>query len=171
MSLEVIEKKLWSPTQGRGQVIAEDGHTVLWEEDWQDNALADEGEESILNVWLREQAHPTKYMVVLDAAPSDTTTMATMDEIRAPGVDGYARQQVLAADWSAPALDGGDYQTQAAEKTFGPATSLWLGMTHVGLVTTSPGNTGKFLLYIALSATTQIAVGQAFKYTLRTKAQ
>lgn len=162
-------KKAWSPTIGRATLLSPEGD-ILWQDpDWVQNTLADEGEASVLNVYFREQANPTKYGALLTAAPSETTTNATMTEL----VGGaYVRQQYIAADWSAPALDAGDMQTTAANKTFGAATGAsWTGITHFALVTSASGTGGSFLLYLALSGTTTVAVGQSLIYTLRTKAQ
>jgi hypothetical protein len=97
--------------------------------------------------------------------------MASLTESKAPGADGYNRQQIVAGDWGAPALDAGDMQSQAAEKTFGPVTGTAMTVTHVALVTVATGTAGLFLLFLALSATTTVAVGQSFKYTLRAKVQ
>lgn len=156
---------------GKGQVINPDG-SIAWEEDWQPNALLDEGEQSVLEVYFREQTNPAKYLALLTATPTDTSTMATMTEVFAPPLNGYARQQVINTDWAATTLNSGDYQTTAAEKTFGPATSNpWNSLTRVALVTTATGTAGKLLLEVALSGTTTISVGQSFKYTLTVKAQ
>lgn len=161
----------WHPTEGRATLINPDG-SIAWEEEFQLNFLADEGEQNILNTWLLEQSHLTKYLVLLTATPDDTTTMATMTEVRTPGTDGYARQQIVAGDWSAPVLNSGDYQTSATEKIFGPATGTnWTSITYVGLVTTSTGTAGKFMVGVALSGSTNVNVGQSLKYTLRQKAQ
>jgi hypothetical protein len=97
--------------------------------------------------------------------------MAALTESKAPGVDGYSRQQILAGDWGAPALDAGDMQTQAAEKAFGPISGSAMTVTHMALVTVATGTAGKLLLFLALSASTTVAVGQSFKYTLRAKIQ
>jgi hypothetical protein len=169
MELYVPRKRLWSPTEGRGRLVAPSGE-VLWESEWIPNALADEGEENILNVWLREQAHLTKYLALLTAAPSETTTMATMTEL-GTGV-GYSRQQILAAEWGAPALDAGDMQSAAPEKSFGPASSSNWTLTHVALVTTASGTGGKFLSFLAVSGgPLTVPVGISYKYTLRAKLQ
>lgn len=169
--LEVVENKLWSPTEGRGQVIDEHGE-VVWEEDWQSNFLANEGEESILNVWMRGQANPTKWLALLTAAPTEVSTMATMTELFVPPLNGYARQEITAAEWGVPALDDTDMQSTAAEQSFGPVVGLaWTNFTHVAMVTAETGTAGKFLLALALSAATSVAVGQSFRYTLRAKVQ
>lgn len=176
--------KLWTPdgrlleapglhlVWGRGQVINPDG-SVAWEEDWQPNTLFDEGEESVLNVYFREQTNPTKFLALLTGAqPAETATMATMTELFAPPLNGYSRQALTAADWGAPALNAGDFQTTHVEETFGPASgSAWSSFTRVAMVTTSTGTAGKLILVVALSGTTSIAIGQSFKYTITTKAQ
>lgn len=158
---------------GRGTVLNADG-SVAWEEDWQRNALLDEGEQSVLEVYFREQANPTKFLALLTAAPGETATMATMTEVFAPPLNGYARQAYTAGggDWGATALNAGDYQTTASQKTFGPASSsAWTALTNVAIVTTSTGTAGKLILTIALSDTTTISIGQSFLYTTTVKAQ
>lgn len=156
--------------QGKCQVVNSDG-SVAFEEDFQLNLLADEGEESIINVYFREQSNPSKYLALLSAAPGETTTMATMTETQTPGSGGYARQQILNTDWAAPSLDSGDMQSAASQKTFGPcATSAWT-VAYVALVTTSTGTGGKFIAAVQLSTTTTVAVGQSFLYTLAAKLQ
>lgn len=161
----------WHPTLGKATVINADG-SIASEGPWVENLLADEGEQSILNVYFLEAANPTKYLCLLQGTPGETTTMATMTESPAPGVNGYARQQIVNTDWGAPSLDSGDYMTTAAAKTFGPASgSNWTSLTYVGLVTTSSSTAGKFIAAVALSGTTTVAVGQSFLYTLSMKAQ
>jgi len=164
--------------RGIGAIIDPDG-TVAWQDpDWVDNVLADEGELDMLDVYLRAQANPSKFLALINGsttAPGETSTMAYLGgaagsgETQVPGANGYNRQQILTTDWSAPALSGGDYQSSAAEKTFGAATAAWT-ITHTALVTAATGQTagsGRFLAFLALSATTSIAINQSFKYVLR----
>lgn len=181
VSLSIFVPKLkpvrWSLTEGRGQLLSPEGD-VLWEDpDWIPNALMDEGEESVLNVYFRAQSNPSKFICLLTAAPVETDTMAVLAtaEVFNPPLNGYAREEIVSGDWGAPALDAGDMQTTALEQTLGPAASNpWNSLTHVGLVTASTGQTagsGKFILFIALSATTNVGIGQSFKYTMRAKGQ
>ncbi len=169
-----------SPTMGLGAVIDPDG-SVAWQEDeWMPNALADEGEQSMLNVYLKELANPAKYLALINGtttAPTETSTMAYLggvagaNEVRAPTVDGYNRQQLVGGtDWIDDGLQGGDFRFSGAEKTFGPATGTAWTINHSAVVTAATGQlagSGKFLLFLALSATTTIAVSQSFKYLLR----
>lgn len=181
MSLDVqkfqpVRRELLRPRKtllyGRGEILSPEGD-VLWAEDWQPNFLTDEGEQSLLNVFYREQANPSKYLALLNmASPVETTTMATMTEAKAPAADGYNRQQFTApGDWAAPALNSGDYQTVGAEKTFGPISGTQMVATHAALVTALTGTAGLLLQVIALSATTTVPVGQSYRYTLTNKAQ
>ena len=157
--------------EGRGSILDVDGK-VIEESPWMPNSLADEGEQNVLNTWLLEQAHLSKYLALLTVDPSETTTMATMTELLGgPGTGGYSRQQGTSGQWITPALNAGDYQTELAEKTFGPATVPWVAFNNVAMVTTATGTAGKFLLFVALSGATSLLIGQSFKYTLRVKAQ
>lgn len=162
------------PTLGRGELVAPDG-SVLWAGEWEENTLHDFGEQSILNVWLREQANPAKYLALLGqgsvTALGETLTFTGVTEAETPGSDGYARQLIAAADWAAPALDSGDYQTTAAQKTFGPNTSTDWSVSHTALTTASTGTAGGLLITVPLSAVQAVASGISFRHTLTTKAQ
>jgi hypothetical protein len=160
---------------GKASITDPDG-SVAWEDDWRLNALTDQGEQSVLEVYFREQANPTKYGALLNMGtdPVDTDTIATLTETKAPGTGGYARQQFLAADWGASALVGGDYKTTAAQKTWGAAVTTAWTVTHVALVTTATGVASPatlFLLWIALSGATTVNVGQTFNFTAAVTAQ
>lgn len=149
-------------------VVNPDG-TVAWQEDeWGVNALHDAGEQSMLNVYLREQSNPTKFLALLnDASIAETDgTMSAVTESKTPGSDGYNRQQITAGEWTDNGLVGGDYRFTAAEKTFGPITGSAATVTHTAICTTSTG-AGLLLATNAVSATTTVAVNQSFKVIFR----
>lgn len=185
-------KKRWSPTIGRGMVLDPDvaayveenpgakidGADAAWCGEWVPNALLDEGEQDVLNVWLLQTSDLSKYLaLMISTAPAETDTMAVLStkEVFTPPLNGYARIQIANTDWGTPGLNSGDYQTTAAQKTFGPASSnAWSSLTGVTLVTASTGQiagSGKLLLYVALSGTTTVNIGQSFLYQLTAKAQ
>jgi hypothetical protein len=164
MSLAIAKKRLWHPTEGRGQLLGPDGE-VLWEEDWQQNALHDAGELSMLRVYLREQANPSKYLALLNDG-SVAETDGTMADVTEASASGYARQQIAAGDWTEDGLQGGDHRFSATEKTFGPFTTAQ-AITHAALTTALTGTTGLLLLTVALSAPTTVQSGQQFRYQLR----
>lgn len=174
-------KHRWHPTMGIGVVLEPDG-TVAEMGEWVPNALLDEGEQDILGVWLLQNSDLSKYLALLKGtAPAETDTMAflaggTNGEIGVPPVTGYSRQQILNTDWGTATLNSGDYQTTAAQKTFGPNSSgsTW-AVTSVSLVTAATGQasgSGKHLINTATSASpTNIANGQSFLWTQTAKAQ
>lgn len=179
LEIHVPRKKLWTPTYGRAQIVSPEGDILYEDPDWMPNALLNEGEELILNVFYREQANASKYLALLTAAPAETDTMAFLaaNEIKALGTDGYPanRVNIASGDWAAPTLASGDYQTTATEKTIGPASSNpWTAITGVVLVTGQTGvlaGSGKMLNYIALANAQSVSVPNSFKYTLSVKAQ
>ena len=162
------------PTLGRGELLGPEGE-LLWQGEWVENTLHDEGELNLLNVWLREQAHLAKYLMLLGQgntnALAETTVMTGVTEVSAPGSNGYDRQQIAAADWGAPVLDAGDYQVTAAQKTFGPNTGATWNVSHTALVTVATGTAGLLLISVPLPSVQAVANGISFRHTLTTKAQ
>lgn len=173
----------WHPTMGVGVVLEPDG-TIARDGmgEWTLNNLLDEGEQDVTAVYFLQQTDLTKYLALLKGTqPADTDTLtflagATNGEVATPASGGYNRQQVLNTDWGTPALNSGDYQTTAAQKTFGPNAggSSWL-VTSVSLVsslTSQISTGGKHLINTATSAQpTTIVVGQSFLWTQTCKAQ
>ena len=156
----------------------EDGDLIYDSEFFTPNALTNDGQAHMLNVWAREQANLAKWLMLLNmaagAAPTKTSTLATITEAEVIGTDGYVRQQIAAGDWGAPALDAGDQQITAAQKTFGPFTGN-VPVTHVGLCSIGSTFTGTFFLYVSTayhtannSARTFVS-GESYLVTLRDK--
>lgn len=178
--------------QGKGAVLNPDG-SIAWEDaEWMDNALTNTGQGDMLNVYLRGTAQTANFYLAMasDAsgasAPAKTnvsadiilTGTATSTQVFEEQGGGYARQTITQAQWGVPALQGGDQQSDAAQKTFGPVTgAAWTGATGTSaalrsaLLSTSAtsGTGGSLLAFVALSAVTAVAVGQSFVYTLRWK--
>lgn len=165
----------WHPTTGRGRLVAPDG-TVLWLGEWVENAVHDEGEKSMLDVYLRAQTNPSKYLALAAqgsvTALADTVIMTDITEAETIGTDGYARQQINSGDWSTPALDSGDMKATAAVKTFGPNTGsgAW-SVSHTILTTAATGTAGLLVLSIPLSSVQSVAQDIAFTHELSWKQQ
>lgn len=178
-------RRRWSPTQGFAAVLERDGSVAWQETEWQANALIDEGEAAMLNDFLKESVSAanvgfgSKWLCLIDGrttAPTETSTMAYLgggagaQETQVPAANGYNRQQLVAAsDWTDDGLIAGDARFSGAQKTFGAASATW-NISHVGMVTASTGQlagSGKFLLFLAISANTVVASGQSFLFTLR----
>jgi len=156
---------------GQGSLVFPDGTIELQDSEPVPNAVADEGEANLINVYLKEQAHAAgKWLFLInDSGLVETDTMASItSEAETPGADGYNRPQLSTGGWGANALDSGDFQTVAAEETFGPNTAVAWTLTHVGVTTHATDTSGLFLAYLA-TATGSVATGVAYKYTLTWK--
>lgn len=157
--------------QGRGCLLYPDG-TREWlnDGDWIDNILVDEGEKSIIDVYLRAQANPSKYLMLLDDTVDETDTLSTVTESETPGTDGYTRLQIASGDWAAAALDAGDYQSEAAAKTFGPNSGSAWSVQNIGIATVSTGTSGLLLAAMdtgALTVPTSIGLQWTTRWKLR----
>lgn len=100
----------------------------------------------------------TTYLALLTAAPSDTTTPATMTEY---GATGYARQTI---EWDAPALNGSSIpETKNTNlETFGPFTAgTGATITHAALVTSASGTTGEVRAIWTLDTSRTPGVGDS----------
>ena len=100
----------------------------------------------------------TMYLVLLTAAPTDATTMATMSEITTPGSDGYDRE-ICAFD----AATGADPPVIANTSliTFGPFTTDLANVTHLGLVSAATGTAGDFVMWWAVDTAKDPANGDS----------
>jgi hypothetical protein len=162
----------------REQVFNADGKLVFDSEYYMPNALTNDGQAHMLNVWAREQANLSKYLFLLNmaagTAPTKTSTLATITEAVTINTNGYARQNIAAGDWGAPALDSGDQQITAAQKTFGPFTGN-VPVSHVALASVASTFTGTLFLYVSTAYHTANAAsrtfvnGESYLVTLRDK--
>lgn len=124
---------------------------LLWSEVLQ-NALADEGEQSMLDGYLRAQNLPTTfYLGLYNDTPLETDTMA--DLVGEPTENGYARQEIerSAVGWPTLALDSGDYMATSKQVTFSATGGSWGPVTYMVLTTTASGTAGKLIAFVALS--------------------
>lgn len=135
---------------------------------WTPNALADEGEKDILDVYFDDVAvRGTLYLRLYNDTPAETDTLATLlNEVSGTGYDGVAVTR--GTDWSDPALDSGDMRTVTGTKTF-TAGGAWTDATQLVLATVQNGTAGLFLAWVALSATRTLANGDSLNTTLAVK--
>jgi hypothetical protein len=154
--------------RGKGRVRNADG-SIACEGDWRLNAIANEGEVDILNVYFTGavEPHENLYLALLSAAPTNSTTMMTMAELNLATELGYSRDIIAMVDWSAPSGTQ-PADVTAAVKTFGPNIkgADWIPFSHAALVTTESGTDGKFILFVPLSGATTIHNTQSFEYIL-----
>lgn len=166
-------KIIWASSIGDLDIIEGSGDhfALLAEQPFTENALADEGEENILDVYFRAATAPTTfYLGLLNSTPTDTTTLATMTA--EPSGNGYSRQQIErnSTGWPTLALDGGDFRAVASVETFTAAGGTIGPVTYAFLCTNAAtGTSGKFLVYNALSSSRTLNDGDSLDVTMRVK--
>ena len=103
----------------------------------------------------------TMYLALLSAAPTDTSTLATMTEI---STSGYSRQTIA---FSAPAGDPSS-TNNTAQLTFGPFSADPPNITHCALVSASSGTTGDITAWWSLTAAKDPANGESLQFAATT---
>lgn len=101
----------------------------------------------------------TTYLALLTAAPSDTTTLATMAEVTTAG---YARQAVT---WNAPSGDPST-SSNGSVITFGPFTADPPNVGWLALVSAATGTVGDFLYLWAADTPRDGAVGDTYRVAI-----
>jgi hypothetical protein len=137
-----------------------------------ENALADEGEENMLDAYLRAQNVPTTfYMALYNDTPVETDTLA--DLTGEPSTNGYARQEIerSTVGWPALALDSGDYMATSKQVTFSASGGSWGPVTYMVLCDVASGTSGKLISYVALSQSRTLQDSEALGCKMKIKLQ
>jgi hypothetical protein len=164
---------IWAPGVGEIQLGELAQGTKAWREamgdrNWLMNALADEGEKDILDVYFDDVAvRANTYLRLYDDTPVETDTLATLaGEVTGTG---YAAITLArGTDWSDPSLDSGDMQTVTPTKTY-TAGGAWSAASQLVLATVASGTSGLFLAWAALSATRTLQNTDTLDVTLAVK--
>jgi len=133
------------------------------------NALADEGEEYMLDVGLRQATQATNfYLGLVNDTPVETDALT--DLTGEPSGNGYSRQTIEAnaTGWPTLALDSGDYQATSKTVTF-TASGGSIGPAIYAILATSSDNTGKLIAYVALSQSRTLADGESLQCSMSIK--
>lgn len=135
---------------------------------WTPNALADEGEIDILDVYVEDQAVRTStHFRLYNDTPAETDTLSTLvNEVSGTGYGGITVTR--GTDWSAPALDSGDGMSTSVVKTY-TAGGTWTAATQLVWATVGSGTSGLFLGWAALSATRSLVLNDTLDVTLGVK--
>jgi len=151
-------------------------HELQYTEDQMRNALLDEGELDILNVYLRNTSIPASFYFGLGnlggtpGVPAETDTLATITEVSGSG---YARIALArdTIDWGAPVLlDSPDYQTTSVTKQFA-ATGTWTAADYLFLTDVSTGTAGALIAAVALSLSRVLNNGDKLDVSMTVKLQ
>ena len=135
------------------------------------NALADEGEELMLDAFFRDAAEPTNfYLRLFNDTPAETDSLS--DLTGEPSGNGYAAVTITrdATGWPTLELDSGDWQVVSKSCVF-LADGGTIGPVIYAVLATSTDSSGKLVAYNALSTTRTLMDGDSLTVTLTIKLQ
>lgn len=140
------------------------------------NNLADEGEQSILEVYLRGSsgAQPgTFYLRLYGATPVDTSILGSLSG--EPAGSGYAAQAVYRSTgtdgWATMGLQGGDWRADSGTFTFQCTSGSWGPVTYSVLASVGTGTVGMLISYVALSGSRILQNNDTLKVSMQVKLQ
>jgi len=143
---------------------------VIWE-DVGKNALADQGEEAILESFFRGDATytPTQFYVRL-CNDTLTETDVLSSVLNEPSGNGYSAQLLERSTTGFPTkeLHDGDYRIVSKELTF-TASGGQIGPVITAYLATTSDNSGILLAYRSLSMTRTILDGDSMTVQMRIK--
>lgn len=129
----------------------------LWlDAPWLGNTLVDEGEEDILDVYLRGATAPTSfYLRLYNDTCAETDTLATLqNEVTGTGYPGTHTIARNSTGWPTFAQDGGDWKATSLTISWtNSGGGAWTAATTSVLATVTTGTAGLFIAYRDLSAT------------------
>ena len=165
--LQLLEWASMGPTKSidlKGRDIfkgSKEDLDLIGDQDWTSNALADEGEVDILDVYFDTQAvRTTLYFSLWNDTPVETDSMTDLlNEVSGSGYADIALTR--GTDWSVPTAGGG---TVTPTKTF-TATGAWGAATYLVLSTASD-TSGLLIAYAALSQSRTLANGDTLDVTM-----
>jgi len=144
---------------------------VIWEQKDIRNALADEGEKNMLNVYFRQTNEPTSFYLRLcnDSLLETDTLSAVQNE---PAGNGYAPQELGRSVTGFPTieLDSGNYQVVSAVVEF-TASGGNIGPVNTAYLATTQDNTGLLICYQALSTSRTVLENDIFRANLTIKVE
>lgn len=135
------------------------------------NALADEGENNLLDAFFLNANVPTTfYLRLFNDTPEETDSLS--DLTGEPTTGNYSAQEVerSATGWPTLELDAGDWQIVSKQVTF-LASGGTIGPVTYAVLATSSDNAGKLIAFNALQTTRNLLAGDSLKVTLTLKLQ
>jgi hypothetical protein len=132
---------------------------------WTPNALADEGEIDILDVYFEDQAvRATLYLRLYNSATTaEADTLTTIEAIGSgeESAGGYGNIAVArGTDWTAPTAPGGTTTPATGSHTFN-ATATWAAVQSMVLATVATGAAGLHIAWVNLSASRSLVNGDS----------
>jgi hypothetical protein len=139
------------------------------------NALANEGEQSILSVYFRAGTAPTGfYLRLYNTTPTGTSTLSTLASSEPATANGYnpANNSLArnSTDWPTLALVSSHYEVTSKTVSITASGGTIGPVTNVGLASTSD-NTGILVSFAALSTTRTLQAGDTLQMTKKVRLQ
>lgn len=130
---------------------------------WTPNALADEGEIDLLDVYFEDQAvRSSLFLRLYNDTPVEADTLAALTgEVSGTGYG--AITVTRGTDWTAPGAGGTG--TDMTTKQFA-ATGSWSAATYLVVATVGTGTSGLLIAFNALSATRTLSNGDTLDIDL-----
>lgn len=144
---------------------------VLWQDTCK-NFLTNDGEENILDSYLRAQNAPTEFYIRL--VNSTGTAITETDSLGSittePITNGYAPQLITrnTSGWPTLALDSGDFKATSSDEDFSASGGSFGPVTWMYLSTTS-GDAGKLLAVSSLTTPRTVFDGETLQVSISAK--
>ena len=135
------------------------------------NALADEGEQNLLDAYFRSQNSPSIFYIRLfNDTPVETDSISSLTG--EPSTNGYSAQSLGRNTSGFPTLElnSGDYRVVSDQVTFTASGGSW-GPVIYATLTTSSDSSGKLIAYVALSTSRTLADGETLRVRFYIKLQ
>lgn len=156
------------------EFVYRDAHGNVKERWETENALADEGEQSMLDTYFRGLNTPTQFFLRLTKdTPVETDTLSNITGLVSG--NGYSAQLLQRSVTGFPglSLNAGDYQVTTKTVTFtasGGSIPI-TGQAQYVFISTTSNNTGKHIAFVALSQGRKLAAGESLQITVKIKLQ
>lgn len=131
--------------------LLNDKKEILYQEKNIHNILHQEGELLILNVLFTGTAAPSYYYLGLDNRTTLDFTNTLSSLSAEPSGNGYARQQILPAQFNVNLTTGSNYQVTGPVVNFSATTGSWGPVQNLFLTTASSGTGGILISSAKLS--------------------
>jgi hypothetical protein len=134
------------------------------------NALANEGEENILDSYFRGENVPIDFYLML---VNDTPAIGwhLTDITGEPSGNGYQRLQLTrnTSGWPTLALDSSHYMVTSKQVIFEATGGSWGPVTFAILTTVPTGTSGPLIAFVPLSSSKTLDIGQTLACRVRVK--
>lgn len=142
---------------------------VVWQKEVR-NGLADEGEENMLDAYLRGENVPTTfYLALYNDTPTETDSLD--DLTGEPSTNGYERQEIARSTvgWPTLVLDSGDFMATSKQVAFTASGGPIGPVIYMVLTDVETGTGGLLIAFADLSQSRTIPNGESLGCKIKVK--